>query len=206
MAIVTRFENLDITKGKSLRLHRQGFTFLEAILAIFIILVLWGIILPMFGTFEERRKLDASALKLMSDLMQAQQFARSQRNDSQYYGVRFFSNLGNNQDRYGYKILCYNTTPPFDMGTSFTITKSSVAADNPEFLEDTFFEKNVVIDADSEFKVGEVGIVFNRDGSATTNGSDILDGDHDDIILSIENKRDINKTINIIGLTGYIRD
>lgn len=186
---------------------KKGFSLLELVVSLAIVLILSGLMIPMFRSFAERRKLENDAVNLMGDLIQAQQFARVYRDGYKYYGVRFFGGLGANGDRVGYKILRFEpidiTAPINTTAASWTAIKSSVEADNPEFLENTFFGSQVSIDAASEIQPSEF-IVFAPEGSATSNGKDFLAMNNNEIMLSLPANRG-NRTIEITSLTGYVK-
>ena len=184
----------------------KSFSLLEILIVIFIITLMVGALTPMMSNFDEGRRLETSIIMLVGDLRQTQQFARVQRNGYQYYGLRFFSGLGGG-DRFGYKIVRYEPitrNPPIDLTTPNTIIKSSVATDNPELLENTFFGRNVVFNGTSNFSASGAlqQIIFTQDGSATTDGEILLTTGTDKIVLAIGGR---TSTIQIIGLTGYIK-
>ena len=163
-----------------------------------------------------------SALKLADDLRLTQQFSRTYKDKYKYYGLRFYGTLGpeNDKDRDGYKIVRYNTgaVPPLDFNPpvnldDFVIIKTSEQADIPSsltyemFIEDTFFAERVRIDSTSEFQISPIppqlrSIVFNPEGSATSEGGNLLTSDNDKIVLSMGQYR---VTIQITPLTGYVK-
>lgn len=210
-----------------------GFSLLEVVIVISLAVIIFGGIIALQGPFAKRQQLEYSAVKLVGDLRQAQQYAYSQRvgiKDSteyayKYYGVHFFPNVGeddNNdatKDREGWKIVRYEPpagVDPDEMDAAqsghldidrYTVIKGSEAADNPEFLEKTYFAKGVIFNTvDSDFKVGD-SIVFTPEGAATTDGtlanlvSDISGDGIVGIVLFSYNR---NKTIKIAPLTGHV--
>lgn len=95
-----------------------------------------------------------------------------------------------------------NFSPPVDFD-NVTVIKSSDPADEPEFLENTFFARNVRIAQESEFQIGAVhSIVFTLEGSATLDGEALLDDDSDEIALTLNAN---SKTIIITPLTGHLK-
>ena len=182
---------------------------LELLITLFIMGIMASALMAMLGSFSSRQQLDTSAFTLLNDLRQTQTYATSRKDGFGYYGIRFYNGLGQNSDRQGWKILRYCDATCTGDPTSFPITdstnnvtiKSSVSADNPEFLEDTFFNRRVDFAADSELVVGEK-VIFNPDGSATSNGTAILDNNNDTINLTLDQTK---RTITIVPLTGYVR-
>lgn len=200
---------------------KKGFTLLELMLTMAIVVIMVGALVVLKNPFERRQKLEFSAVKLMGDLRQAQQFSRAERTDPdeehgyRYHGLRFYGGLGPDGDRVGWKILrfCTDTEPdgdcdedpslPIDGTTFFEIVKSSELTDGPELIENTFFEKNVTIAGGSDLGVGDT-IVFVYEGSATQDGDlgNLLDGNTDDITLSAYGNTII---VHITPLTGHVR-
>jgi len=184
---------------------KRAFSLFELLLVIIIIVIMFGAITPMLGSFKRKEMLDASVSKLVIDLKLAQQFARVRRNGYEFYGIELYDNLGPDGDRSGYKLVFFS---PLVDPANETIVKSSDLVDNPEFLENTFFEKNVVFASDSEFRANDPNplilglIVFNSNGSATVDGNTLLTSANDDIKLS----DGVNeKIIHIEPLTGYVK-
>ena len=137
------------------------------------------------------------------------------RDQHKYYALRLFNNLGATSDRHGYKIIYFHGTTtnddpglPITAATYFKVIKSSQSGDTPEFLEDTFFSKGVIIDPSSEIYWTTAGgkintLIFTPLGSATTDGTLLLvPGTNDSITLS---KGSYSKTITISSLTGYVK-
>jgi len=162
-----------------LKNKRRGFTLIETIVVIFIIVTLTGLIAAMISPFSHRQALEISTAKLLADLKLARQFARSQRQDYKYYGVRFYQNIGvddnkdGTKDRQGWKIVRYEPpagVTPDQMDPTrgdldpdrYTVIKGSEATDNPEFLDNTYFAKGVILDESSEFQVSAAGSIFDR--------------------------------------------
>ncbi len=187
----------------------KGFTLLELIISMSVIAIILGMALPLMTGFSQRRDVDAAVLQVLQDLRQAQQFARTSRDSYSYYGITFLSGLGQNSNRTGYRIVRFEPQTPVLPITDFscpvankcTIIKSSVAANNPEFLEDTFFPARVTIDSAGEIKVGDT-IVFTPQGSVTTDGQTLLPANKDQITISGVNN---SKTLTIQSLTGYVK-
>jgi type II secretory pathway pseudopilin PulG len=204
----------------------KGFTFFEVIIALTIIFIIAATIVPMLSRFGRRQRLEISTVTLAQDLRQAQQFSRVQRDGYNYHGLRFYSGLGEDSDRQGYKLIRFCQTDaggscmgdpvsvPFDASTtcstpdstSCEVIKGSEQVDSPELLENTFFAEGVTIDpTDSDFQVGDT-IVFTSEGSATTDGQAFLTDVSGDgtigIVLALNGD---NKTIVITPLTGYVR-
>ena len=196
--------------------NKKCFSLLELIIALAVIGIMFGALTPMLTSFRVRQRLDTSIVKLLGDLRQAHQFARVQRDGFKYYGLRFFNNLGENNDRDGYKIVRYDPEDPvlpLDVVTACTggvspctVIKGPDEAE-AEIVEDTFFGERVIIDLASEFQVGATEvIVFTPEGSATldgeTDGDSMLNVTNDEIILSTAG---YIKIIKISALTGYVR-
>jgi hypothetical protein len=175
-------------------------------------------------------------------------YSLSMRDGYKYYGLRFFNTLGPNNDREGWKIVRYE--PPAGVNPDqmdptqghldpdrYTVIKGSEATDNPEFLENTYFNKDVTLDDHSPFQVSAAGSIFDRktrfarvmefligainhlkiisaeagvalnaviftpEGSATSDGFNLLEDGEDIILCAFGNTR----TINITPLTGHVR-
>lgn len=189
-----------------LRINKKSYAALELIISIIIVVVLMGAMFSMITHFTHHRQLETAAINLREDIIQTQQFARARRDGYKYYGVHLFDDLGEEGDRAGYKIVRYE---PIDLESPFnpitqelTIIKSCDEADDSEFIEDTFFGKHVQFHAESELTVGSA-IVFNSQGSATSNGRDLLESDADEIILGLSGNRG-TMTVSIVPLVGYI--
>jgi len=174
---------------------------------------MFGALLPMLSSFGSRQRLDSSVVKLLGDLRQTQQFARVQKDGYRFYGIHFCNEwLGKDGDRQGYRIVRFepqDVSAPVNL-TDYTVVKSSVLAESPEILEDTFFDKGVLYDDRSELgpasSLMQADIVFTPEGSATTDGeidSDSLLNTTNDEIMITNDKN--SKTIEISALTGYAR-
>lgn len=193
----------------------NGYSLIELLIALGIIVILVGALTATLGPFGQRRKLGSDIFKLFTDLRTAQQFSRVKKDSYKYYGVRFYGGLGGD-DRDGYKIVRYDPpggVDPLDMNPQtdldlnrFTIIQSSEEADTPEFLENTFFDSKVGIDATSEFQIGDA-IIFTPEGSATSDGYTLLPttdpGSQDEIVLFLVNGE--KAKITITPLTGYLK-
>ena len=194
--------------------HLSGYTLIELLIVMGIMLIITAGILPLWNAFSARRDVETSVYQLYQDFRQAWQYSRSLRDNHKYYGVKFYNNLvaQDGTTRYGYKILlfCNDASCTVDPGVPFDpnlippykiIIKSSLSVDNPEFLENTFFPKKVVISPSSEIAVGDT-IIFTPQGSATTDGVTLLTSGHDQITLDQEN---YFQTITISPLTGNVK-
>lgn len=202
----------------------QGFTLLELVMVIGLVSIVTAGMTSLISPFEMRQRLEYSAVKLVGDLRQTQQFAYSQRVGNvsgtayayKYYGLRFFNNLGEYSDRQGWKIVRYEPpggVTPEQMDptqanhlnlTRYTVIKGSQAADNPELSDNTFFSQDVTLNASSDFQIGGSGlnsVVFTSEGSATIDGINLLNSTQDDVIISAYGH---NKDIHITALTGHI--
>lgn len=197
----------------------SSLTYLEILIVVCIMGIILGGALPLITPFTYRQELEASVVKLFQDLRQAHQFSRILRDEYSYYGIKFYDGLSDD-NRAGYKILLFCQTDaggtctedpivPFNpsgmvcndsLATSCNFIKSSESADNPEFLENTFFSKGVTFDAASEFGADGT-IIFNPDGSATTDGETLLGAGNDEIILK---RGSYTRRITISALTGYV--
>ena len=168
--------------------EKRSFSLLEVVIVISLAVIIFGGIIALQGPFAKRQQLEYSAVKLVGDLRQAQQYAYSQRvgiKDSteyayKYYGVHFFPNVGeddNNdatKDREGWKIVRYEPpagVDPDEMDAAqsghldidrYTVIKGSEAADNPEFLEKTYFAKGVRLDDNSPFQAYVAAPILDR--------------------------------------------
>jgi len=199
---------------------KRSFTIIELLISLMIIAIVSSAIIAMKGPFSHRQQLMSSAMKLVNDLRLTQQFARSRKDDFNFYGLRLYSGIGPNDDgagggdRYGYKIVRYDpqgvgvTAPVVDLTpTGFDVIKTSEQSDIPSpatyemFIENTFFEKRVNIKSGTTLQVGEA-VVFNPEGSATSNGGTLLTSPKDKIILEMGQR---TVTIDIIPLTGYVK-
>lgn len=197
-----------------------GFTMIELIVVVAITIIVAGMIVATFGSFNRNEKLSTDTSKLLGDLMVTQQFATTQRNQYKYYGLRLYSGLGEKGDRVGDKIVRYDPpagVEPRKMDAAqaghlslsrFSVIKSCDSADSPEFLDDTFFSSKVSIDASSEFQVKDAtppkldSIVFIPVGSATYDGVNLLNTTNDQIVLLSDSGE--KSTIKIIPLTGHV--
>lgn len=190
---------------------KTGFTFIELLVSIIIMLIIAGGMVAMKGPFEHRIHLDSTAVSLQEDLRYTQMLAMSQKNAYKYYGLRFYGNLGPNADRQGWKIVRYepNTiTPPINVDIApVTYIKSSQESDNPQELDNTYFNKPESIHASSDFQIVPAGqqrhsVVFNESGSATIDGSTLLtEGTQTEIVLTSFGR---TVTLHITRLTGHI--
>lgn len=201
----------------------EGYSLIELLIALGILAIMVGTLTATLGPFGQRRQLTSDVFKLFTDLKTTQQFARVKKDSYKYYGLRFYNyNISVGDFRDGYKIVRYepqNNVSSLDMNPQavpsdlnlnvFTIIQSSVSAENPQFLENTFFDRKVGIDASSEFRVTPAtppkldAIVFTPEGSATRDGWNLLNSTQDDIMLSLVNGE--TKKITITPLTGYLK-
>jgi len=195
-----------------------SYTLAELLIVLAILGIMVGVALPLWSTFAPRQEVETSAFKLFNDLRQAWQFSRSLKDEHKYYGIRLYDNLVANDGsvRSGYKIFYFygaaiNLDPalPITNATNRRVVKSSMASDNPEFLEDAFFSRGVIISSASEIVACDDTavcdsntIVFTPLGSATTDGQILLLGTNDSVTLS---KGSYSKTITISPLTGYVK-
>ena len=213
-------KNFNFPSKKSIK-SIMGFSVLEILIVLTIIAIMFGAMVAMKSPFQERLSLRNSALALQQDLRNAQLYAWNKRDGRQFYGVRFFEAQGadllppGEPARQGWKIVYYNEAiAPVNFITA-VVVKSSVAADNPELLDKTFFTSNrISLDAASDFQTTFPAvapwlhsIVFNRDGQATSDGTTLLvsgvgpGADQDQIILTGSGN---TITITITPQTGHI--
>ncbi|MFH1777101.1 MAG: hypothetical protein ABH952_06045 [Candidatus Omnitrophota bacterium] len=201
----------DIFNERINKNKQKAISILEILIILAIVAVMLGAMVPIMTSFTEQRQLETAAVTLLGDLRQTYQFSRTQRDGYKYYGLRFYNNLGEGGDRFGYKIIRYEPpdgTPPQDYMppvtlANFSVIKGPDPVDNHELLENTFFGPRVVIDASSEFHVGVVeDIIFTPEGAATYDGLKLLTPSNDEIVLSVNGN---TKTITIQPLTGNIR-
>lgn len=78
----------------------RGFTLIELIAVIAIILILVGIVAPRLSTSFRNQRLDSDAKRLVSNLVLAQNYAIGQKDGHRYYGVTFYNA--------GYRIIPYD--------------------------------------------------------------------------------------------------
>jgi len=184
----------------------KSFTLIELIIVIAIIAIAAGAMTPLFSGKIAKYRLDADVQELFSDIKQAQQFSLSRENQYSYYGIRFYNNLGQNNDQQGYKILRYEplqtvmpiSDPP---GVAPTVVKSGQATDNPLIVEQgAIFHGSVEISAISEIIIGD-RLIFTPQGSVTTDGQVYLSTAKDNIILECRN---YSQVINIYPRSGNI--
>lgn len=208
---------IDIKKSKK---ALSGFTLLELIMCMAIMVIMAGMLVSLKSPFQHRQQLEHSAIKLMSDLRLAHYYSFMTRGGYKFYGIRFYSNLGEDLDRDGYKLVYYNSTDPINQTApvnlnAFTVTKGSVAADNPELVENTYFSAGITYNTSSgDFgpagnpQARPVEIVFNPQGAATTDGvltNLVNDASGDGTVGIVIKKFNYNKTIEIEPLTGNIK-
>jgi len=183
---------------------------MELLLSVGLVVIISVSMVIVSRSFRRRQDLKIAANMLINDLRQTQQFARTMRDDYKFYGLMLCRFLGPDLDRQGYKIVAYDP-PGIDVAfppdrLDFKVIKGSDVNDNPEFLEDTFFEEYVTIAPASgigELDVGDA-IIFIPEGSATLNGTleGLLPADLDSIVLVYDS---YSETIKIIPFTGYIK-
>lgn len=77
-----------------------GFTLMELLLALAIILIIAGAIAPRLDFGFQKHRLDADIKKLASNIELARQYAISQRDSCRYYGIVFYKNY--------YRIIQYD--------------------------------------------------------------------------------------------------
>jgi type II secretory pathway pseudopilin PulG len=201
----------------SLKDSRVGFTVLEFLIVLGIIAIMFGVIVAMKSPFQERMALRNSALALSEDLRIAQAYAIGQKDSYEYYGVRFFNNLGVDMLqagdlRDGWKIVRYE---PQGIGSGFdvdalpqplTVIKSSEYIDGTVTPDRTFFERGVTFAAASELRPNPTvpprhSVVFNSRGEATTDGQNFLGVAEDQISLTGFGNA---ITITITPRTGHV--
>ncbi len=68
---------------RCLRRHQQGFTLVEILLTLMIILLLVGLGLPIYSDLVSKQRLSAATVQVMSDLMMARKHALSQQHSVQ---------------------------------------------------------------------------------------------------------------------------
>jgi type II secretory pathway pseudopilin PulG len=215
-------KNFNFPSKKSIK-SIMGFSVLEILIVLTIIAIMFGAMVAMKSPFQERLSLRNSALALQQDLRTAQSYAVSNKNN--YYGVRFFNNLGIDMLqagdlRDGWKILRYEgVTPPATFNVDApplppTLMKSSQLVDSAELFDKTFFERGVSFSLNipvSELRPSAAvpprhTIVFDSRGSATSNGVNLLPvgvvGVGEDQIILAGFGHTI--TITITPLTGHI--
>ena len=170
---------------------KYSLTLLEVVLVVAIIAITAGAMTPMFSLLRHRVQLRSDLESLLFNIKQTQQMAMVRDSGYQYYGLRFYDNLGPGNDETGYKILRYepiDVVPPIPnaAGTPFTVVKSSRLGDNP-----LIFDEHMVFSGGVAFyPAAEIGttvprrIIFTSMGSATTDGQTLLPNNGDEIILS----------------------
>ncbi|MFH1622217.1 MAG: prepilin-type N-terminal cleavage/methylation domain-containing protein [Candidatus Omnitrophota bacterium] len=201
---------------------KKSFTVIELLISLMIIAIISGAMMAMKGPFTHRQNVMNSALKLVNDLRLTQQFAISRKDEFNFYGLRFYNQVGTDDDgdsvpdRIGYKIVRYlpsgvavTAADLININTNFEIVKSSEETDVPpaQYIDDTFFAAMVALDDTGGATGGDYGIdeqiIFNPEGSATSDGDILLvSGSNDEIVLEMGQ---YPVTIEITPLTGIVR-
>lgn len=99
----------------------RGFTLLEFLIVIAIILIIAGIVAPRFDFGLRSQRLEADSKELASNVTLAQQYAIGQKKSHRYYGVVFYNG--------GYRIVPYSD-PDTPLGPVF-VPSSNVNGDIP---------------------------------------------------------------------------
>lgn len=99
----------------------RGFTLVELLITIAIILIISGIVAPRFDFGFKNQRLEADSKKLASNITLAQQYAMGQKNGHRYYGIGFYNS--------GYRIISYSD-PDTPIGPVF-VPSSNVNGDIP---------------------------------------------------------------------------
>ena len=180
----------------------KGFTLVELIIVIVIVACIIAAVMPSVFNYMYSAALDSSVQKLYSDLAEAQMYSMSGRQPGGVGSVQF-SASGN-----GYKVY-------YDLGNlsqavscaNMSVFKSSVASDNPRVVENTAFENNVLLAADSEIQ-GNGIIFFNTTGAPYVAGGcgsarNALNNSDNEIVLQYGNTT-LKKVIHIEELLGKI--
>jgi type II secretory pathway pseudopilin PulG len=190
---------------------KKNLSLIELILVIGVIGVIAGFMLPMLFRQRNKASLETALHNLLFDIRLAQQLSLAKDENYEYYGIRFYDDLGGGTQQ-GYKILRYEpqvvalpiADPP---AVNPTVVKGSEMADNPLIYEErvifpqdrTFFTRAVTFSATT--KIGVDGrIIFTPQGSATTDGETLfLDAN---CRISLQSGNFTGKII-INPLTGY---
>jgi prepilin-type N-terminal cleavage/methylation domain-containing protein len=173
-------ENFGDTIMEKLILRTKGFTLVELIISMIIMLSLISMVTPSFFNNINNNSLDSSAQKFYSDLEEIRLYSMTGRWVNGTGGARLFGpresgwNIfrrgcgGNWVYPYGYKTMIESSHDCSQIASfvdcfNFEFLKSSSDADSSARPEDTTFEDNVIIDGASEIKKGNM-IFFDCSG------------------------------------------
>lgn len=152
----------------------RGFTLIELITVIAIILIIVGIITPRLSTSFKNQRLDSDAKKLASNLALAQNYAIGQKDGYRYYGVTF--------DTDKYWIIPYD-----DDNNNLNPLPAVFVPSSVNINGDILFSEGISKSSGPDI------VIFKFNGSLNANYSAIV----------LTNGYS-NKTITFTSLTGYI--
>ncbi len=192
-----------------MRFTTQGFTLIEIMAVVALMLILAGFMTPLVGSQINKAILQAEIQKLFFDLKQAQQFSLTREEGYSYYGLELVDNAGPNSDRAGYRIVRYEPNeltvpPPIGSTPLLTVVKSAQTLPAPLIYdEELAFDLRVSFDPASELAAGS-RVIFTPEGSATKDGETLLDADGDEVTLQCGNVS--KKTLIFEPLTGQVHE
>jgi len=173
-------------KKQNLIENEEGFTLLEMMFTLSVVVVMVTLVIPNFGLGRDRERLRATARQMESDLRQAQEHSLSQQVDSTELltspaGV--YVDLGSSDTTY-YIFSDLNKDTHYDAGEEITVGR----------IEGKVYIKELL---DGPNAVTEVEITFDR-------LTDKASGDYT-IILDIRGDEDVNTDIDLaINSSGSI--
>lgn len=120
-------------------MKKHGFTLMELLITIAVILILAGMLVPRLDMGFGRQKFEADLNKLVSNIALAQQYAMGQKDGHRYYGISFYTG--------GYRIIPYDD-PKIPLAPVFAPSSVNTNGDIP-FSEGISVSggKNIVFDS-----------------------------------------------------------
>ncbi len=190
-----------------MRLTTQGFTLIEIMAVVTLMLLLAGLMVPLVSNQINKYILQAEIQKLFFDLKQTQQFSLTREEGYSYYGLELVDNAGPNNDRAGYRIVRYEPNgltvpPPIGSAPTLTVVKSDQTLPVPLIYDqEVAFDLRVSFDPAGELAAGS-RVIFTPEGSATNNGETLLGANGDEITLQCGDS--YRKTLIFEPLTGQV--
>lgn len=162
-------------------MKHRGFTLIEVLVSIAVILILTAIIVPIFKGSEKRLALQRAANKLAQDIRRAQEMAMSAReivnptNGARFvprggYGVYFGPNNGAGDSSIKYVIFADCNNNKRFINTTTPHCPTQAGGTFPEQIETVDLEKDVRIDSFT-FKPPSLNIIFTPPDPATHIGN-----------------------------------